>query len=160
MIPPIATAPPDDLLAIFRAAERKEAVAVFVTEDGFDAATVHVLAAWQTTDHVWVEPRDKRPESSEPTAAAWRWLVSGWQIDYAAVAIAADVSFAMARAKMDMLVRSRLVYPDGKMAAAARGTLQSVISAAVRGKKKQGDEASKKAQAAAAEANKKTSEAN
>lgn len=130
MSKPRPSSPPDDVIAAFRSQESKESVGTFVTEDGFDAATVHVLAAWQTTEHVWVEPRGSCPDRGMATPAAWRWLVSGWTIDYAAVAFGADVSFAVARAKMDLLVRNRLVYPDGKMSQPARASLQAVIRAA------------------------------
>lgn len=137
------TAPPEDVLEAFRRAESKEAVGTFVTEEGFDAATIHVLSAWQMTEHIWIAPKAACPDRGLATPAAWRWLVSGWTIDYAAVAIGADVSFSVARAKMDMLVRNRLVYPDGKMSTPARASLQAVIKAAWTGGGKEKKEGKK-----------------
>lgn len=115
--------PPLILIAEFVNLERLEDVAVLTAEDGFDAETMRVLAAWEKTEQRWSKPRGEMP--TRPTAAAWRWLVSGWELDIPAIADAAAVTYGTARDRMAVLTGNRLVYPDGTMSKFARNALRA-----------------------------------
>lgn len=116
---------PSELLKAFRAAERPEHVAVLLHDDeGWNAESMRVLTAWEHTEHRWTHPKTTPPDGDAPTTRAWRWLVSGWDIDITAVADAADVSRTVAQAKIDMLIGNRLIYPDGGMHHAAHAALK------------------------------------
>ncbi len=121
--------PPVELLAAFQASEEVQSIAVLMVEEGFDADVMRVLAAWQQSHHEWTQPKRACPDHGRPTARAYAWLVSGWEIDSEAIARAADVSPSVARAKIDVLIGSRLIYPDGTMAKAAQAALRSHVSA-------------------------------
>lgn len=116
--------PPLLLIEAFRKLETNETLAVIAGENGFDVVAMRVLAAWRNTDHVWMPPKKPCPDDAHPTAAAWRWLVRGWQIDITAVARGAGVSRNIAHDKIDQLVDARLIYPDGTMAKAAENALK------------------------------------
>lgn len=118
--------PPTDLIEAFRVeADRDvESIAVLLIEDGFEVAIMRVLAAWPQIEHEWLEPKHARPDDGLPTAAAWRWLVSGLAIDYGDLAAAAGVDRATARAKLKMLLGCRLVLPDGTLSKTAHVSLQ------------------------------------
>jgi hypothetical protein len=130
------TTPPADLLNAFRGLESPEQLGPLVVEEGFDAATLHVLAAWLSSDHIWSQPKAPCPDGGRATSVAWRWLVSGWTLDVEYVAKAADVSMSTARAKLELLVANRLIFPDGEMAKIAKAMLQAAIRKALGGKKK------------------------
>jgi hypothetical protein len=122
-----------DLIAAFQAAEQNEAAAVLLDDkDGFDAPALRVLAAWGTRSHRWTSPPRRCPDNGRATPAAYAWLVSGLEVDYHAVAEAAGVSLAVARAKVRVLLGNRLVYPDGSLARIARATLQASIAKRIR----------------------------
>lgn len=101
-----------------------EAVAILLVDDGFDAQTMRVLAAWQNAPIAWSAPKRKCPDGGKPTAAAWAWLVAGLEVDYDAIASTANVTRQVARAKVAMLLGGRLVLPDGSLAKPARASLQ------------------------------------
>lgn len=131
--PQRATTPPIALIDAFRLAEAtSEQVGAAVDGDGIDHRMVRVLVAWMHAEQSWLEPARPRPDGDRPTPASWRWLVEGWEMDYEAIAAAADVSVSVARNKMAVLVGCRLVYPDGKPSKAARLLVQGAIRRAVR----------------------------
>lgn len=105
--------------------------------DGFDAETMRVLAAWQHQRQHWTSPSRPCPDDGRPTADAWSWLVSGWDIDVTGVAAAAGVSRMIAREKLDVLIGNHLIYPDGGMARAALSALKTHVAQRIgAGKKK------------------------
>lgn len=103
------------LIAAFRAAEKAEHLGTVLSEDGFDADAMRVLSATQQVEPSWVAPRRPCPDDGRPTAAAWAWLMSGWDPDFVELAQASGVSVPIARKKWSMLASSRLIYPDGSM---------------------------------------------
>lgn len=114
------------VISSFRAIEANEdAIPVLGDEDA-----MRVLAAWSKTDQQWKRPRRKPPEMT-PTnhALVWSWLVEGWSIDHGSIAKAAGVRIAVAHEKMEMIIRNRLVYPDGSMSKAARTALNVHVAA-------------------------------
>ncbi len=115
--------PPADLLAAFRAVESVEHIGVLLADDGFDATLIKVLSAWEHAEHWWTTPAEPCPDDGRPTAAAWRWIVSGWVIDVAGTGLSRDV----VREQMAILQHARLVYPDGNIAAAARKAVTATI---------------------------------
>lgn len=118
---------PTALIEAFRAVESVESMAVLLHEDGFDQAALRALSAWQHSDHSWTTPERPCPNDGKPTAAAWRWLVSTWEIDIDAIADAANVSRSTARSLIQLLIGNRLIYPDGTIAKAASSALRTVI---------------------------------
>lgn len=132
-MPKLPTRPPDGLLAAFRASENVSDLGAITDDEGFDAETIRVLGSWRHIDNSWFAPKRPCPTPGMPTAAAWEWLVSGWDIDYRAVARGADVSESTARKKMGVLIANRLVYPDGSMAKAALAALTSHVAKRLRG---------------------------
>lgn len=122
-----------DLIAAFQAGEQNEVATVLLDEeDGFDVSALRVLAAWTTMDHRWTEPDRPCPDGGRPTARAYAWLMSGLSVDYTAIADAAGTSRATARAKMSVLLGSRLVYPDGQIAKVAKACLQASLAKRIR----------------------------
>jgi hypothetical protein len=116
--------PPEELVAAFRALVDKasEGIAMLLVDNGFDAATMRVLAAWPHLEHGWEQPKRPCP-SSMPTPAAWRWLVSGHRYEAQQLADAAGVTIAIARAKATMLLGARLALPDGTITSSASAAL-------------------------------------
>jgi len=137
---------PHLLLDAFRRVESVDALGAMVTRkdgEGFDGDAIRVLAAWTSSDHRWVAPRAPCPDGGNPTAAAWKWLVSGWVIDIAYIAKATDLSMATTQAKIELLVSNRLIFPDGEMAKVAKAMLQASIRKALgreKGKSKKAEE--------------------
>ncbi len=128
-MPPAKTTPPSALIDAFRALEKTTDVGALMVEDGFDAITMRVFAAWEKTVQRWNRPHDLCPEGGAyPTAAAWTWLIEGWTIDYAAIAEGACVSREVARERMAALIRNRLVYPDGSASKHATQALQATVA--------------------------------
>lgn len=121
-----------DLVAAFKRAEQPEAVAALINDDGFDAAAVRVLVAWTNAHHEWKAPPRKMPDEGRPTPRAWEWLFAGLVVDHTAIADAANVGVAVARAKLGLLIGNRLVYPDGTISAAAKAGLQASVAARVK----------------------------
>lgn len=121
----------NDLLAAFKAKEKLESGAALMDADGFDIETARVLAAWLTVEPTF-KPVGPMPDKGEPTARAWGWLIAGTQIDYPAIADAADVSIATARARIALLLGNRLIYPDGKAAKFAMDALRAALTVRVR----------------------------
>ena len=119
--------PPPLLLAAFREVADKEveSIACLLIEEAFDAETMRVLAAWGQTEVGWRAPKDPCPDDGKPTPAAWRWLTSGLEVDYDALAEASGTTRRVARAKAAMLLGNHLVFPDGSVSTPARGALQS-----------------------------------
>lgn len=120
--------PPAPLIAAFReVADREiESVAALLVDDGFDAETMRVLAAWPQLEHGWREPKKPCPDGGVlPTPAAWRWLCSGHGLDAVGLADAAGVSIAVARAKAAVILGNRLVMPDGTLTKPARAALSA-----------------------------------
>lgn len=117
---------PTALMEAFRvSADRDlEAVACLLIDDGFDAATMRVLAAWPQVEIGWDSPDRKCPGDGSPTPAAWRWLCDGIEFDVGELAAVAGVERAVARDKTEMLLGNRLVFPDGSIAKPARASLQ------------------------------------
>ncbi len=126
-----------DLVAAFKASEKPEMVAALIVEDGFDAFAIRVLAAWMSFDHSWKAPQRPCPDNGRATPKAWAWLVSGMALDYVAIADAADLSSAIAQRKLALLLRNRLIYPDGTISKAAGGALQAAVFDRVKQPKKQ-----------------------
>lgn len=112
--------PPAEMLRAFRAAEVPEQIAVLMIDDGVDALTLRVAAAWLYGKHRWVRPKEPAPDGIRPSAETWEWLVSGWVVDIAAIADGANVTRADATARMHVLITSRLLYPDGSIHASLR----------------------------------------
>jgi hypothetical protein len=54
------------------------------------------------------------------------------QVDYVEIADAADLSSAIAQRKLALLLRNRLIYPDGSVAKAALAALQAAVRARVK----------------------------
>ena len=63
-----------------------------------------------------------------PSAAAWSWLMSGWEPDLVQLATTAGVSVPTARKKWLMLANSRLIYPDGSMTKWALAALKKHVA--------------------------------
>jgi hypothetical protein len=123
--------PPAQLLAAFHAAAQASHVGVVLVEDGFDADAMRVLAAFQNATQRWSAPARPCPDGGLPTAAAWAWLMSGWQIDELALADAAGLSVATTRAKLAMLTGARLIFPDGSMNKWALAALNAHVAARI-----------------------------
>lgn len=123
------------LIDAFRAldANNTESLAPLLVEDGFDAETIRVLAAWPHTDHPWTAPARACPDEGRPTRAAWRWLMSGLELDVTAIADLANVSCDTAKDKLRILIGSRLVYPGGDISAAGHTALQAAVAVRLRG---------------------------
>lgn len=117
---------PTSIMEAFRASADRdlEAVACLLIDDGFNAETMRVLAAWPQVELGWENPGRKCPGDGAPTPAAWRWLVEGIRMDAGELATIAGVSRAVAREKSEMLLGNRLVFPDGSLAKPARASLQ------------------------------------
>ncbi len=122
--------PPLALLAAFRAADEKaiEIIGVLLDGDGFDATTLRVMSAWQNSEHQWNAPKKPCPDNGRPTAAAWRWLCSGWTLDVVAIANGANVSTDTARERLTILQHARLIYPDGEVNKFAKQALGATIA--------------------------------
>lgn len=130
---------PTALLAAFRAAEQPEHLGALMTADGWDAEVMRVLAATQHVDAGWTTPKKPCPDDGNPTAAAWSWLMSGWEPDFVALAQAAGVTVPIARRKWAMLAHGRLIYPDNSMTKWARAALKKHVAqrlGATKGKRK------------------------
>lgn len=114
-----------DLLRTFVAVESNEdAIPVLGDEDA-----MKVLAAWRKTDQQWRAPKSKMPVvTASNHAAVWRWIVSGWTIDEASVAKGAGLSPRIVHEKLDVLVASRLIYPDGQISQAAHTAIKLHIA--------------------------------
>ncbi len=119
--------PPAQLLAAFRAIESIEHIGVLLIDDGFDANSIRVLTAWEHTDHRWSAPSEPCPDDGMPTATAWKWLLSGWDVDIAAIAAGSGLSRDVVRERVAVLQHARLIYPDGGIAAAARKAVTATI---------------------------------
>lgn len=129
----VQSKPPGLLIAAFVEVEKLEDAAVLTSDEGFDADTMRVLAAWEKTRHTWTRPR-KRCPGSEANVDTWEWLTSGWEPDITAIADAASVSYAMARTAIAVLVGNRLIYPDGTMNEFARNSLRAHMAKRIAGK--------------------------
>jgi hypothetical protein len=112
------------LLAEFRKIERAESIAVLMANDGFDVAAMRVLSAWTHTQHLWKMPKKPCPDAGRATPASWAWLCSGWQLDFEAITEGADVARLVAVAKVELLQRNHLIYPDGQMSLHAQRALR------------------------------------
>lgn len=121
---------PKLLVETFREAgkESLEMLASTLEGDGFDAATLRLLAAWQTTPHEWKQPKAPCPDGGNPTPAAWAWLWSGIELDAVALADAANVSQSTARTRMRMLIATRLVFPDGTISDHAKRAMRAAVA--------------------------------
>lgn len=122
------TTPPKLLIDAFRAAEQVTDIAVLMADEGFDTVTMRVLAAWERSIPRWRRPSKPCPDAGRPTAEAWKWLTSGWSIDYATISAAAAVARDVARERCDVLVHARLIYPDGSISKPARQAMQAAVA--------------------------------
>jgi len=131
---PSANTPPAALIDAFRAldANNTESLAPLLVEDGFDAEAIRVLAAWPHTECPWTAPARACPDEGRPTQAAWRWLMSGLDVDVTAIADLANVSCDIAKDKLRILISSRLVYPGGDISAAGHTALRAAVAERVR----------------------------
>lgn len=107
--------------------------------DGFDAATLRLLAAWSSTPHEWTQPKKPCPDNGSATPAAWAWLWSGIELDAPALADAANVSQSTARTRMKMLIAARLVFPDGTIADSAKRAMRAAVASRLPQPKKKGE---------------------
>lgn len=89
-----------------------------------DDEAVRVLAAFRNVDHKWKLARKAPPDESASLTTKWQWLTHAWELDVSGVAEAAGVSEDVAEMKLDMLLRNRLIYPDGTIAIGASIALQ------------------------------------
>ncbi len=122
------------LISAFQGVEQADQIAGLLGAEGFDVEMIRVLAAWQQTEHIWKTPLAKNPpDRGMPTARSYAWLVSGWRLDYVAIADAAGVSRQCAQEKLAVLLGNRLIYPSGEMTKHARAALQSAIAKQIRG---------------------------
>ena len=126
---------PLELLAAFRAAETVSDIGVLLAEDGFDAITMRVFAAWQNSENRWKQPKKPPPDDGRPTATAWRFICDHWTIDIAAIAAGAGVSEHTARERIAILQHARLIYPDGEGQKFAKQALTMTIAQRLRGGK-------------------------
>lgn len=118
--------PPEGLIAEFHALESAMALGVILDDDGFDAESIRVVSAWQNTAHRWRAPATPCPDELA-TVRAWTWLVSGWDIDFSAIAEGAGIPEHIARDKVARLVTSRLIYPDGSMSKWLATTINKLV---------------------------------
>lgn len=132
-----------DLITAFQAAESIEQMAPLLAEDGFDAEALRLLQVWTRWDHRWTPPADPVPDDGRPTARAYGWLVRGLALDYVAIGMAANVSRAVARQKLALLLGAQLVYPDGSIAKTARAALTSAAMGAMKKKRDKSDKPKK-----------------
>lgn len=123
--------PPALLLAAFRATEQVYQVACLMVDDGWDAVSIRVLGAWASSDNRWTSPTTSVPDDGKPTPAAWEWLCSGWQLDVAGVAAGANVSMETARERLQLLQRSRCIYPSGEMNKWALAAVNACVASRV-----------------------------
>ena len=123
---------PLELLAAFRSAETVADIGVLLAEDGFDAITMRVFAAWANSENRWKQPKKPRPDDGRPTATAWRWICDHWTIDIAAIAAGAGVSPDVARERIAILKHARLIFPDGEPSKFAKQALTTTIAQRLR----------------------------
>lgn len=122
------TAPPPLLIDAFRALEQPTDIGVLMDDEGFDATTMRVYSAWEKSSHVWNRPATPCPDDGRPTTAAWNWLRSGWSIDVGGIAEGAGVARETARELLTVLLRARLIYPDGSSSKHARQALTATVA--------------------------------
>lgn len=133
-----------DIIAALKRAEPKldagdfQQLGVLISDDpdeGLDAAAMRVLSAWQMSDHQWTQPKSPCPELGA-TKALYDWMIRGMNLDYMAIADAAGVTRAVARAKLAKLLGARLLYADGTIARAAKVAQEATIARRVKAKPK------------------------
>jgi hypothetical protein len=126
--------PPELLLAAFRLAESIEDIGVLLVEEGFDPTTVRVLSAWEHSEHRWSAPTRPCP-GYRATTEAWKWLVSGWDVDIAGISDGCGLTREVVRERITVLQHARLIYPDGCIAKAARNAISAAITVRLKGRK-------------------------
>lgn len=127
--------PPQTLIEAFRAVADnavENIVCLIIDDDKFEAATMRVLSAWSSAAMTWTKPNGKCPDDGRPTNDAWRWLVSGLDVDYDELASAAGVGRSVAVAKAAVLLGHRLVMPDGSITTIAHKALQEHVKNALK----------------------------
>lgn len=147
-----ADRPPPNLLLAFKALEQPTDIAVLLIDDGFDATLVRVLGAFEKANNRWDAPKKPCPDDGRPTPAAWAWLVAGWKFDYESITRGANISRDQVRERIQVLVQSRLIYPDGTISTHARKAITATVRVRLnaggkggKGKKNDDDQGSPKA---------------
>lgn len=103
----------DELLATYKAAPRRESVAVLLT----DAALLNYCVIFKQCPPVRRrrDPNDEGGALMEPVEATWAALWGCVEFDFAALALLADDEVVRARQMVERLKGLRLVFPDGSM---------------------------------------------
>ena len=112
----------DDLLAPYIADERPEQATAVVG----DADAIKLIAAWAYYPfETWTYPKGKRTDNDRER---WKWIWDGLVMYPDDLAEAAGISTHVVKAKLRVLLNSRLVYPNGNVARAARGVMHAYIT--------------------------------
>lgn len=121
-LPPVATSPLAELLKPFRDDPINNSVVVL----GDDEA-VRVLSAFRMIECNWKVPRSVAPAASAALVKRWAWLVSSWKLDKLAdeISLASGLSEETVLGKLNILVRNRLVYPDGTISKGAAFAIEA-----------------------------------
>jgi hypothetical protein len=107
----------EDALAVFRGVEDNQDAVVVIGDD--DA--MRVLVAWTHVDNDWYPPSTACPPLVHgKLAAAWDWIRAGWDLNERKISKLAGVPTSVARAKLDVLIGNRLIYPDGSLSKGVR----------------------------------------
>lgn len=96
-----------------------------------DQVARRVAALWPCAPGLgWRRPKGTQPK--EPTALLY-WLWGGCVFDGERFAAMAGLSVDQVTQSVELLAGSRLIFPDGTIAAHARGLLQGMVSRALSG---------------------------
>ena len=113
-----------ELLVPFRKMESNDQAIVMVGDD----ECVRVFIAWKNARHDWRKAPGKPPPFASNGADLWDWLCKGWDHDLMEISRAAGVTKDTANAKLYMLMKNRLIYPDGTASSAATLAVQIHMS--------------------------------
>lgn len=112
-----------DACAVFRSQSFEEAHAHRAVLLADDAIARAVVAVWDSP-----APREPQGDPPEAETALWHWVWTAWS-DEALDAEAAKLSRCLSmrpptvRTSLDLLIRARIIHPDGGVSQAARTVL-------------------------------------
>jgi hypothetical protein len=126
----MTSANPD--LTVFLAPYRKPplaatTVAVAALLDDSDAW--RILAAWESIGGLWTTPEGDTPDD---VVDRWLWLWSGVTLDIERLVTASMVDEALLMEKLDQLILTRIIFPDGTLAEWASRLATGQVAAALK----------------------------
>jgi hypothetical protein len=121
-VPPPTSQSLAELLKPFVGDALNNSVVILGDDEG-----IRVLSAYRMVEPSWRYPRKSPPGDHTSLVKRWAWLVSAWDLAKLAeeISIASGLSEETCESKLNILVRNRLIYPDGTISKPAMFAIEA-----------------------------------